>query len=130
MYFIFIVFMEFIFIQNSVANDELDSLIEGVLNEPIVVTRKDECIDKKPIKKYPPKYPISALAHGVEGGVILEIAVEKGRVTEAKIISSKPKGVFDDSAISAIKKWRFSPNCEYAKSIEQSIRYVIQGKNH
>jgi len=63
-----------------------------------------------PIFQIPPVYPLSARMKGIEGWVIVRFIVdEEGRVSHIRIVESKPKGVFDDSVIRCVSKWRFKP---------------------
>jgi TonB family protein len=59
----------------------------------------------------PPIYPQQALRDKVEGFVIVEFNVEAdGQVTDPKVIEASPEGVFDDSAVEAIKYSKFEPS--------------------
>ncbi len=63
-----------------------------------------------PIVQIPPVYPISARMKGIEGWVVVRFIVdEKGRVSHIRIVESKPKGVFEDSVIRCVSRWRFKP---------------------
>ena len=58
------------------------------------------------IKLPKPKYPASA--HGVSGWVRVECWVSpRGKITSVRVVESEPAGVFDDAAITAMKKARF-----------------------
>ena len=57
-----------------------------------------------------PIYPPQAQASGVEGYVVVEYGVaETGQVLDLVIVESEPSGVFDESALAAVKSWRFRP---------------------
>lgn len=73
-----------------------------------------------------PIYPQSAQARGIEGFVILEILVsERGLVTEAKVISANPEGLFDQVAIEAIKKWSFEPGINNGQTVASRIKQKV-----
>lgn len=73
-----------------------------------------------------PVYPQSAQARGIEGFVILEMAIsERGLVMEANVISSKPQGLFDQVAIEAVKKWTFEPGIENGKTVVSRIKQKV-----
>jgi TonB family protein len=56
-----------------------------------------------------PTWPPSAAA-GVEGWVLLNFTVmPNGTVTDVAVKASSPAGVFDDSAIEALRQWTFEP---------------------
>lgn len=55
-------------------------------------------------------YPPEARAKGVEGYVIVSYDVDAdGRVQNARVVDSSPPGVFDESAVQAVSRWRFRP---------------------
>ena len=58
----------------------------------------------------PPEYPRRARQLGFEGTVLLQVWVNPaGGVDQAKIAASSGYAMLDDSALSAVKKWRFKP---------------------
>lgn len=73
-----------------------------------------------------PVYPQSAQARGIEGYVILEIGIsERGQVTETRVISAKPSGLFEQVAIEAVKKWGFEPAIENGKPVASIIKQKV-----
>jgi len=73
-----------------------------------------------------PSYPQSAQARGIEGHVIIEVVIsDKGQVTEARVISAVPAGLFDAVAMEAIKKWTFEPGLENGKAIVSRIKQKV-----
>lgn len=64
--------------------------------------------ESKLITKVEPAYPELAKRAGVSGMVTLQVTInEQGEVCEAKVLRGHP--LLDDAAISAVKKWRYSP---------------------
>lgn len=62
----------------------------------------------RPLVQPQPVYSQEAMAARVEGEVVLEVVVdEDGRVPDARIVKSIP--LLDQSAIDAVKQWRFVP---------------------
>lgn len=73
-----------------------------------------------------PVYPQSAQARGIEGFVILEILIsERGQVSDAKVITAEPAGIFDQVAIEAVKKWQFEPGLHEGKTIASRIKQKV-----
>lgn len=69
-------------------------------------------VDKEPFitRLVKPIYPFSAKSSGIEGRVVLRFVVnEKGFVKDPEVVQSEPEGVFDQSALDAIAKYRFRP---------------------
>ncbi|WP_048688009.1 energy transducer TonB [Catenovulum maritimum] len=59
----------------------------------------------KPLVRIEPRYPKHAFKDKVEGWVELAYVVVNGRPSQIRVISAKPEGVFDISAITALSKW-------------------------
>lgn len=73
-----------------------------------------------------PVYPQSAQARGIEGFVILEIVIsERGQVTEARVISANPQGLFEQVAIDAVKKWSFEPGIDNGQVVVSRIKQKV-----
>ena len=74
-----------------------------------------------------PRYPSRALSRGIEGWVLLEFAInELGQAIEPLVVDADPKGVFDRSAINAIKKWKYRPMMENGKpAVRPGVRQLI-----
>ncbi|MEE9254585.1 MAG: energy transducer TonB [Pseudomonadales bacterium] len=57
-----------------------------------------------------PIYPAQAKVSGVQGYVVLEYRVnEFGEVLDPVVVESEPPGVFDASALAAVRSWRYRP---------------------
>lgn len=66
--------------------------------------------DYLPIAQVAPQYPRSALTQGIEGWVLVEFTIgTEGQVKNPHIVSSDPRGVFDEAALGAVKRFRFKP---------------------
>lgn len=79
------------------------------------------------VKRVMPEYPKEALQDRAEGKVILNIVVdEEGVVTDAKVITADPPGVFDEAAIEAMKQWVFEPAEQAGVPIKVRLAYPIQ----
>jgi protein TonB len=64
--------------------------------------------DVKPVKKIKPKYPADAEAKHIEGRVRVRLTVEvNGSVSDAKILSADPPGVFDAAVMEAVIQYIF-----------------------
>lgn len=66
--------------------------------------------DVIPIVRIDPQWPREALLDGISGYVILEFTIEAdGSVSDAVVIESEPRRLFDRNAIRALYKWKFKP---------------------
>ena len=55
-------------------------------------------------------YPPEARANGVEGFVVVRYDVDAGgEVTNLRVVRAQPQGVFEQSALQAVSRWRFQP---------------------
>ena len=91
---------------NAAAADD-DALIGDTENLALTA----DTVDAVPtlMSGAPPPYPPPLKRKGVEGTVIVAARLDKtGRVTEAKLVSAQPPGVFDELALRAVKQYRFS----------------------
>lgn len=63
-----------------------------------------------PIRRVRPIYPFQARRQGITGKVTVRFLVNvTGMVENISIVSSEPKGVFDEAVKECIAKWRFNP---------------------
>lgn len=78
------------------------------------------------VKNPKPIYPKEAYREGYEGVVVVDIEVlESGEVGRALIHKSSKHELLDESALSAVKKWKFSPGVKSGKVIKQWVRVPI-----
>jgi protein TonB len=81
----------------------------------------------KLVKSVPPDYPQSALAHGVAGSVLLSFTVDgRGETRDVQVLQSTPAGVFDRSAVSAVKRWRYAPVLVNGAAVEVPARTLVR----
>jgi periplasmic protein TonB len=66
-----------------------------------------------PLARVQPQYPQQALIDGIEGWVEVEFTItEFGTVEDPRVLASSPRGVFENSALRAIVRWKFKPKVE------------------
>lgn len=71
-----------------------------------------------------PQYPASALFHGIEGYVTLEFTIRKdGRTCNARVLNSRPAGLFDHAAIQALARSKFKPKIVNGKPVPSRATY-------
>ena len=65
-----------------------------------------------------PVYPAAAKAEGIEGVVVVRYGVSRdGRVIDARVDSARPKGIFEDAALAAVRSWRYNPALENGEPV-------------
>lgn len=85
-------------------------------------------VDQKPqlISRVQPIYPYSAKNREITGMVVLKFIVNtKGEVTNISVVEAKPKGIFEQSAISAVKKWAFKPGTYQGEPVRTWVTVPI-----
>lgn len=66
----------------------------------------------------PPKYPAAARESGWEGSVLVRLLIDTdGTVATVTVRDSSGYKIFDETAVQAVKKWKFSPATQAGKSI-------------
>lgn len=72
-----------------------------------------------PVNKLPPNYPSKLLSKGIGGRVLVSCTVDaEGRVTNTSIKQSSGHSELDQSAITAVNKWKFKPATKEGKKIK------------
>lgn len=65
-----------------------------------------------------PRYPASARQSGWEGTVVVRVLIDSsGSPASVSVRSSSGKEVFDDAAVQAVQRWRFSPATRGGKPV-------------
>ncbi|MBK1720752.1 energy transducer TonB [Thiocystis violacea] len=79
------------------------------------------------ISKPRPDYPREAARAGQEGWVKLEFTITtQGRVESPRVLSSRPRKVFDRAALKAIRQWRFTPKTVDGRPVSRRATQVIE----
>lgn len=86
-------------------------------------------VDKIPqaVQKVEPVYPQKARKEGVCGRVVLKFVVEPdGRVSRPSVQEANPSGYFEQTALDAIRHWRFKPGIYRGKAVATWVILPIQ----
>jgi TonB family protein len=71
-----------------------------------------DVVPAKIVKRVAPVAPLS-IPKKTSGYVVVMFSInEKGRVSDISVVESTPPGVFDDAAMSAVRKWIYEPRKE------------------
>jgi protein TonB len=74
-----------------------------------------------------PDYPQTALDSKLAGVVTLEFTVgAKGDTGDIRVTDSSPPGVFDKSAVAAVRRWRYDPVKVNGAGVEIPVRTTIR----
>ena len=75
----------------------------------------------------PPQYPLSAREKGMEGWVDVTFLVNAdGTVSEAAIVGAQPVGIFEQSALEAVRRWRYQPVMHDGAPVTQRARVRLR----
>jgi protein TonB len=81
-----------------------------LLQSAVVVGAKVDELPRKLPRNPVPNYPIEAAVAGLEGRVMLRVLVlADGSVDAARVETTSGLASFDESALDAVRRWRFSP---------------------
>jgi len=83
-----------------------------------------------PVRTVAPEYPMQLKRDGVSGIVTVKCTIdEKGNVVDPQVEKSTNNG-FDESALAALKKWRFKPaqqdGAPVATKVSIPIKFVVE----
>jgi TonB family protein len=87
--------------------------------------------DLKRTRYTQPEFPPAARQKGVEGWVDLEFTVRKdGSLGNVTVTGAQPAGVFEQSALDAVRRWRYQPVLENGQPVERSatirVRFAVK----
>ena len=69
--------------------------------------------DAVPLVRVDPDYPPRARQRGIEGYVDVEFTIApSGAVENPLVIGANPTGIFEESALRAVKRWRYNPKVD------------------
>ena len=73
------------------------------------------------------KFPDVARTRDISGWVDLEFTVAAdGTVSEAHVLGAEPAGVFEQSALDAVRRWRYQPVTRAGQSVAQRARVRVR----
>ncbi|PHR28451.1 MAG: energy transducer TonB [Desulfotalea sp.] len=82
-----------------------------------------------PLSRIPPIYPMRARRKGLEGWVRIAFEVdEQGQVGHLQILAAEPSGVFDNSVINCVTRWRYKPGTVEGIAVRAKMETIIRFK--
>jgi len=86
--------------------------------DPIFIAR-DAMLPMAPLSQTYPDYPENARMKGMEDDLVVRYFIDKkGRVRQVDILQHAAKAIFDQSAVEAIRHWRFKPLLDQGVPVE------------
>ncbi|MCE5336952.1 MAG: energy transducer TonB [Desulfobacteraceae bacterium] len=86
-------------------------------------------IDHAPqvVRKIEPAYPSRARKQGICGKVVVRFLVESdGSVSRPFVVEARPAGYFEQSALEAIRQWRFKPGWFKGRAVSTWVTLPVQ----
>jgi TonB family protein len=85
----------------------------------------------KVVKKVDPRFPQNAREKNISGSVLIEVSVSSGgQPVKLRVLDSQPPGVFDSSAVEALRAWVFEPAMNrgqpVASTVMQRLRFDLE----
>lgn len=81
--------------------------------------------ENKLINKVQPVYPAAAKAAGVQGTVELDVVISKEGVPEDIRVLSSPDDDLTQSALDAVRLWRYSPTLLNGEPVEILTEVIV-----
>ena len=95
-------------------------LSAGLLRTAFTLSEVDQ--PPRVIRKIEPLYPFAAKRKNLTGSVTMRFIVTKeGKVVEPSVVKGEPPGIFDNSALKAILRWRFKPAIKDGRAVDVII---------
>jgi protein TonB len=80
----------------------------------------------RPIARIPPPYPPTARLRRIEGELVAEfIVTADGAVRDVQIVDAQPPGIFEQTALQTIRRWRFEPGLRDGAPVDVRVRQKL-----
>lgn len=97
-------------------------MVLAVLLGPVCYLNAQKSEDRQPVRKVAPKYPEDLKRHDIGGVVRLSVEISpRGTVSKISPIGGNP--ILVESAIEAVKQWKYAP-AETTQTIEVKIDFI------
>jgi len=81
----------------------------------------------QPMVQLRPQYPPQARLRQQEGYVTVEFVVDaEGAVQSAVVVAAEPPEVFEQAALRAVARWRFSPGIRQGQAVAVRVRQRVE----
>jgi protein TonB len=104
-------------------------------SSPASVASEGADVDELPriVSNPAPRYPAEALMTGIQGVVVLRVAVgADGRVVSTRVHRTSGLASLDEAALEAVRRWRFVParrrGVPVAREVAVPVRFTIRGR--
>lgn len=102
---------------------------DSLLGDMSIGVMSEEAVDElpQPVSRKSVPYPARARANSIEGYVTLSLLIdETGALEEIRVTEAVPEGVFEDSALAAIRSWRFEPATYQGEPVSVRVSQTLR----
>ncbi|MCF8033936.1 MAG: energy transducer TonB [Desulfarculaceae bacterium] len=88
-------------------------------------------VDRAPLARgqAPPPYPYLARRRGISGAVTVRFLVDRqGVVRNLEVLNAKPAGIFEETVLKTVSRWRFAPGVKDGEAVETWVETTIRFK--
>ncbi len=80
----------------------------------------------RPIRVFPPKYPLVAKEEKIEGRIVVELVVTKdGTPRDEWVIDAAPPDIFEEAALEAVRRYQFVPGKRNGEAVDVRVKLPI-----
>lgn len=114
-------------VPNMTATRSLQTQLATAQQERSFATNIVQAKTLKLVREVPPSYPREAERQGLSGWVDVEFTVAPNGTTQDLVVrGAQPQRMFDQSAIDAVKRWRFEPVMRDGAPVAQRVAVRIR----
>jgi len=89
-----------------------------------VYTKVD--VNPVPVKTPPPDYPINLKREGTSGLVAVSVIIDETGVVTSCSVAKSSNPDFDESALAAVRKWKFKPAQKDGAAVKMKVTIPIR----
>lgn len=109
----------------------LQEQLAAAREEHAAASRVVQAATLKRTREVPAAYPRDAERDGTQGWVDVDFTIAADGSTQGLVVrDAQPKGMFDDAALEALRKWRFEPVLRNGAPVEQRatlrMKFVLE----
>ena len=98
------------------------SLTPAFSSQDLVFELSEVDVPPQPLARIAPLYPMAAKLKGIEGRVELVFTVQAdGSVSDVLVEFSRPRGIFEKSAVRTVQQWRFKPGVKSGRPVATRV---------
>jgi TonB family protein len=114
-------------VPNMAATKALQAQLATAQQQHAFTTNVVQAKSLKRVREVPPNYPREAERQGIRGWVDVEFTIAADGTTQDVVVrNSEPQRTFDQSAVDAVKRWRFEPVVRDGAAVAQRAAMRIR----